>query len=114
ISLSETEAELRAIAASHGFSLDNLNIFTAAPTEDSLRPDQQYTMYHPSEVELSTTSSAILNEVERLKPSRVVFDSMSELRTLAPNASQYRRQVLALKHFFAGRHCTVLVLDDAT
>ena len=71
-------------------------------------------MFHPSEVELSDTTKKILDDVERLKPTRIVFDSLSELRLLAGNPLRYRRQILALKQFFAGRRCTVLLLDDLT
>ena len=85
-----------------------------APSEDSLRPDDQYTMFHPSEVELGETIKAILADVERVKPTRVVFDSLSELRLLAGNPLRCRRQILALKQFFSGRKCTVLLLDDMT
>ena len=84
------------------------------PAEESLQPDEQYTMFHPSEVELPETTKAILAEVERVKPTRVVFDSLSEMRLLAQNPLRYRRQILALKQFFAGRQCTVLLLDDLT
>jgi len=79
-----------------------------------LSPDDQYTMFHPSEVELSETTKAILADVDRLKPSRVVFDSLSEMRLLAGNPLRYRRQLLALKQFFVGRKCTVVLLDDMT
>ena len=84
------------------------------PSEDALEPDEQYTVFHPSEVELSETTRRILDEVERVKPTRIVFDSLSELRLLAGSALRYRRQILALKQFFAGRRCTVLLLDDLT
>ncbi|MGV3724477.1 MAG: ATPase domain-containing protein [Actinomycetota bacterium] len=114
ITLSESARELRNVAASHGWSLDDLSIFELLPSEELLRPDLQYTMFHAAEVELSLTTSAILAEVERLKPARVVLDSLSELRLLAQNSLRYRRQVLALKQFFAGQSCTVLFLDDRT
>ena len=114
ISLSESEAELRDAAASHGWSLDGVDIRELTASEGNLRPDDQYTMFHPSEVELGETTRQILADVERIKPSRVVFDSLSEFRLLASNALRYRRQILALKQFFAGRHCTVLLLDDLT
>ena len=114
ITLSETEEELRSVATSHGWSLEGITIRELVPSEDSLRPDDQYTMFHPSEVELSETTRAILDDVERIKPARVVFDSLSELRLLAGNPLRYRRQILALKQFFAGRNCTVLLLDDLT
>jgi circadian clock protein KaiC len=84
------------------------------PSEEALRPDEQYTMFHPSEVELSETTRTILADVEQIKPLRVVFDSLSELRLLAGNPLRYRRQILALKQFFVGRSCTVLLLDDLT
>jgi RecA-superfamily ATPases implicated in signal transduction len=114
VTLSETEEELRSVAASHGWSLDGITIRELVASEDSLRPDDQYTMFHPSEVELSETTKTILADVERIKPTRVVFDSLSELRLLAGNPLRYRRQILALKQFFNGRHCTVLLLDDMT
>src|SRR5262245_39511014 len=71
-------------------------------------------MFHPSEVELGHTTRLILSEVERIQPSRVVFDSLSELRLLSGTALRYRRQILSLKRYFVGRHCTVLLLDDLT
>jgi circadian clock protein KaiC len=114
VTLSETEEELREVTASHGWSLDGITVRELVPSEDSLRPDEQYTMFHPSEVELSETTKTILEDVERIKPTRVVFDSLSELRLLAGNPLRYRRQILALKQFFAGRNCTVLLLDDLT
>jgi circadian clock protein KaiC len=112
VSLSETESELRAISASHGWSLDGVNIRELIPSEESLRPDQQYTLFHPSEVELGETTLQILAEAERVRPNRVVFDSVSEMRLLAGNPLRYRRQILALKQFFLTRGCTVLILDD--
>lgn len=114
VTLSESEAELRDVASSHGWSLDGVVIRELVPSEDSLRPDDQYTMFHPSEVELSETTKTILADVEEIKPARVVFDSLSELRLLAGNPLRYRRQILALKQFFSGRSCTVLLLDDMT
>jgi circadian clock protein KaiC len=114
ITLSESKEELADTAASHGWSLDGITIYELVPADAGLRADEQYTMFHPSEVELSQTTAAILQEVERLKPRRVVFDSLSELRLLAGNPLRYRRQILALKHYFSGRDCTVLLLDDMT
>lgn len=114
VTLSETAAELDVVARSHGWSLAGIEVRELVPSEDSLRPDEQYTMFHPSEVELSETTRAILTDVERIRPTRVVFDSLSELRLLAGNPLRYRRQILALKQFFAGRNCTVLLLDDLT
>ncbi|HKQ28135.1 MAG TPA: ATPase domain-containing protein [Burkholderiales bacterium] len=114
ITLSETEAEIRDVAASHAWNLDGIDIRELVPSEDTLLPGEQYTMFHPSEVELSETTKKILADVEEVKPSRLVFDSLSELRLLAGNALRYRRQILALKQFFSGRRCTVLLLDDLT
>ncbi|NOT24961.1 MAG: AAA family ATPase [Acidobacteria bacterium] len=114
VTLSETEEELRGVAASHDWTLDGVNVRQLLASEESLRSDDQYTMFHPSEVELGETTKAVLADVERIKPARVVFDSLSELRLLAGNPLRYRRQILALKQFFAGRNCTVLLLDDLT
>ncbi|HVG05793.1 MAG TPA: ATPase domain-containing protein [Burkholderiaceae bacterium] len=114
VTLSETEEELRAVAKSHGWSLGGITIRELTPSEDTLRPDEQYTMFHPSEVELSEATRIILGDVERQKPARVVFDSLSELRLLTGNPLRYRRQILALKQFFSGQKCTVLLLDDMT
>src|ERR671913_302347 len=82
------------------------------PSAESLEPSEQYTMFHPSEVELSDTTQRILRDAEALSPRRIVFDSLSELRLLSGTSLRYRRQILALKQFFAGRNCTVLLLDD--
>jgi len=114
ITLSETEEEIRAIAESHGWNLDGVQIMEVVPDEQALLPSEQYTVFQPDEVELGETTKAILAEVERLKPSRVVFDSLSELRLLAGSPLRYRRQMLGLKQFLAGRQCTVFVLDDRT
>lgn len=114
ITLSETEEEIRAVARTHGWSFDGIDVRELVPTQDSLDPDEQYTMFHPSEVELSDTTRKILADVERIRPSRLVFDSLSELRLLAGNPLRYRRQILALKHYFSGQQCTVLLLDDLT
>lgn len=114
VTLSETEEELRAMAQSHGWNLGGVVIRELVPPEESLQPAEQYTMFHPAEVELSETTRTILTDVERLKPTRVVFDSLSELRLLAGDPLRYRRQLLALKQFFRGRRCTVILLDDLT
>jgi circadian clock protein KaiC len=114
VTLSETAEEIRAVAASHGWTLDGISIRELVPSEQSLEPSEQYTVFHPSEVELSDTTKKIVEDVDRLKPARIVFDSLSELRLLAGNPLRYRRQILALKQFFAGRRCTVLLLDDLT
>jgi circadian clock protein KaiC len=114
ITLSETAEELRAIARSHGWSLEQIEIFELTPPEAKLASDQNYTLLHPSEVELSETTRLILNRIEELNPQRVAFDSLSEIRLIAQDLLRYRRQVLALKQFFSGRRCTALLLDDLT
>ena len=113
VTLSETRDELLETAASHGWSLDGIHIHELLPMGDQLDPESQYTMFHPSEVELGETTGRMLQEVERLQPTRVVFDSLAEIRLMAGTMLRFRRQVLALKQYFAGRHTTVLLLDDA-
>ena len=114
VTLSETIDELQGVAESHGWDLSGVQTRELLPSQASLQPDEQYTVFHPSEVELGETTQRVLADVEKLNPSRVVFDSLSELRLLAGNSLRYRRQILALKQFFAGRGCTVLLLDDMT
>ena len=114
ITLSETKEELSAGAASHGWSLDGIEIVELIAEESDLDGESQVTMYHPSEVELTETTRRVLHAVEKTNASRIVFDSLSELRLLAQNSLRYRRQILALKQFFIGRKCTVLLLDDRT
>ena len=113
ITLSETAIELRDVVASHGWSLDGIDVFELV---DGTRrdPDAEQSILHPSEVELGETIRSVTEQIERLKPGRVVFDSLSEMRLLAQDPLRYRRQILALKHFFANRSCTVLLLDDKT
>ncbi|KQT54972.1 circadian clock protein KaiC [Aureimonas sp. Leaf454] len=113
ITLSETAEELRAVAATHGWSLDALSIFELVG-EDGLDPDSEQSILHPSEVELGETTKGVMRKVEEMRPRRVVFDSLSEMRLLAQNPLRYRRQILALKQFFSSRRCTVLMLDDRT
>jgi circadian clock protein KaiC len=111
ITLSETAAELRSIAESHGWSLDGIQVFQM-PRNSGAKVEDQYTLYHPSEVELGETMEAVLGELDRLRPSRVVFDSLSEMRLLARDPLRYRRQILELKGWFAERECTAMLLDD--
>ena len=111
VTLSETADELRASAESHGWSLDGIDIFELSASADS-STDEAYTLFHPAEVELQQTVSVVLEAVEQHRPVRVVFDSLSEMRLLARDALRFRRQILALKQFFVGRGCTVLLLDD--
>ena len=112
ISLSETKRELTVVAQRHGWSLDGVDIFELVPPETTLDPERELTVFHPAEMELNETTGLIFKEVERINPTRVVLDSLSELRLLAQNPLRYRRQVLALKHFFTNRNCTVVLLDD--
>ena len=112
ISLAESEVELRHVAASHGMNLVSVEICKISPPEISGEQGQSYTVFQPAEVELTDVLETILTKVRELKPSRVVIDSMSELRMLARDSLRYRRQVLALKQFFEGRDCTTLLLDE--
>jgi circadian clock protein KaiC len=112
ITLSETAEELRQVAVSHGWSLDGVHIHEVIPGEEVLSGEETYTVFHPSEIELNEAMRGFLKEIERLRPSRVVLDSLAELRLLAGSALRYRRHVLALKQFFSDRRCTALVIDD--
>ena len=101
------------VAGTHGWSLESIDIFELV-TEDGLDPEAEQTVLHPSELELGETTRGVMARVEATRPALVVFDSLSEMRLLAQNPLRYRRQVLALKHFFSQRECTVLLLDDRT
>lgn len=114
VTLSESREELEAAATSHAWHLDGIEIHDLTESGESLKDDSRYTVFHPSEVELDETTRAILAEVERVKPVRVVFDSLSEMRMLAADPLRFRRQILALKQYFIGRQCTVMMLDDRT
>src|SRR6476661_6076057 len=113
ITLAENHEELSAVAASHGWTLDGIHVHEVLPDENLLAGGQ-YSMFHPSEVELADTLKTVLSVVEERQPTRVVLDSLSELQLLAESPLRYRRQVLALKQFFSRRNCTVLLLDDRT
>ena len=115
VTLSETERELRAGAASHGWTLDgNINIYELVPPESLLDDDQQQSLLYSSDLELGETTRLIFETIEKVKPSRIVLDSLSEIRLLAQSSLRYRRQILALKHYFARVGATVLMLDDLT
>ena len=115
ITLSETKDELLNTAASHGWTIgDGLEIFELQPPESVLDPDQQQTILYSSDLELGETTKQILDEVERVNPTLMVLDSLSEIRLLAQSSLRYRRQLLALKHLLAKRGMTVLMLDDLT
>ena len=112
ITLSETEDELRVGAASHGWSLDGIDIFELVPPESLLDEQQQQSLLYSSDLELGETTKRIFEAFQKVKPQRVVLDSLSEIRLLAQSSLRYRRQVLALKHYFARNGATVLMLDD--
>ena len=111
VTLSESAAELRETATSHGWSLEGLDIVELAEVQPG-RSDEAYTLFHPSEIELQQTVEVILKAIEEKQPARVVIDSLSEMRLLARDPLRFRRQILSLKQFFAGRECTALFLDD--
>jgi len=114
VTLSETAQELRSAAKSHNWSLDGIEIVELIVDPSELEGDGQLTMLHASEVELSETTQKLIKAIDRYKPSRLVLDSLSEMRLLAQSSLRYRRQVLALKQLFLGRNCTVMMLDDRT
>jgi circadian clock protein KaiC len=114
ITLSETEAELRDTARSHRWDLEGVEVFELVPPESLLDEQQQQSLLYSSDLELGETTRMIFEAVERIQPKRVVIDSLSEIRLLAQSSLRYRRQVLALKHYFAKHGATVLLLDDLT
>ncbi|HEX8616894.1 MAG TPA: ATPase domain-containing protein, partial [Thermoanaerobaculia bacterium] len=111
VALSETREEIEAVAASHGWSLDDVEIFEYT-AGNRLDDSDETTLFHPSEVELGEATRTMIEAVERVKPDRVVIDSLAEMRLLAQNPLRYRRQILGLKHYFSGKKATVLLLDD--
>ena len=114
ITLAESKAELEDIAASHGWDLRGITVEELVPREDVLDPDANYTMFHPSEVELGEALKQIFERASQLMPRRIVVDSLSEIRLLAGDPLRYRRQLMVLKQFFMERGATVLLLDDRT
>jgi circadian clock protein KaiC len=112
VTLSETEEEIRQVAESHGWSLDGIELYELPTADQTLPLEDENTLYATADVDLKATMRVLLDEVERVKPQRVVFDSMSEVRLLAQTPMRYRRQLLSLKQYFVGRACTVLLLDD--
>lgn len=114
ISLSETREEIEQVARSHQWTIEKLEILELLSLSDKIALEAQSTLFHPSEVELTETTKFLLEAIGRAKPQRVAFDSLSELRLLAQTSLRYRREILALKQYFAGTNCTTLLLDDAT
>lgn len=114
VTLSESRVELMASAASHGWSLDGIQVREYVVSAERLAPEGMVTMFPPSEVELLETIRRLLGDIEAINPDRVVIDSLSEIRLLAQDSFRYRRQLLELKQFFLNRKCVVLLLDDRT
>lgn len=114
VTLSETEDELRDSAQSHGWDLTGIDLFELVPPESLLDDEQQQSLLYSSDLELGETTKRIFEVFDRVKPDRVVLDSLSEIRLLAQSSLRYRRQILALKHFFSTQKATVLMLDDMT
>src|SRR5688572_7233701 len=112
ITLSETKEELLKVARSHGWSLEGIGLFELSAIEALVRPDAHTTVFHPSEIELTKVTDQLLNEIRNTRPTRIVFDSLSEFRLWAGTALRYRRQLLNLKQELAKYHSTVLLLDD--
>ena len=114
VTMSESRRDLLSVARGHGFQVEGVNFYELMPDEEDLRPEGQYTVFHPAEVELNNRTQNILAEVQRMKPARLVIDALSELRMLAKDPLRYRRQILSLKEAIADFNCTVLLLDDRT
>jgi circadian clock protein KaiC len=114
VTLSESRAEIEKVARSHGWDLSRITIIELVPSERNLSTEAQLTVFNPSELELGETTQAMIAAVDKFRPTRLVLDSLSEIRLIAQSGLRYRRQVLALKQFFSGRQCTVLLLDDMT
>ena len=114
VTLSETRKEIEKVARSHGWDLSRLSMAELIPSEHNLSAEAQLTVFNPSEMEFGETTEALITAVSEHRPQRLVIDSLSELRLIAQHALRYRRQVLALKQFFGGHDCAVLLLDDRT
>jgi circadian clock protein KaiC len=114
VTLSESQAEIEKVARSHGWDISRIHIKELVPSERNLSADAQLTVFNPSELELGETTEAMIAAVNEYRPQRLVLDSLSELRLIAQSPLRYRRQILALKQFFGGHDCTVLMLDDQT
>src|ERR1700716_2441193 len=115
LTLSETERELRDGAASHGWAVDDgIEVFELLPPESLLDSEQQQSLLYSYDLEVGETTKQIFEAVERARPTRVVLDSLSEIRLLAQSSLRYRRQILAIKHYFAKFGTTVMLLDDLT
>jgi circadian clock protein KaiC len=114
VTLSESHEEIEAVAHSHGWDITKLHVYELSAAEQSQHAEAENTLFVSSEVELHEATNTLLETIERVKPARVVIDSLSELRLLAQSPLRYRRQILSLKEYFVGRSCTALFLDDRT
>src|SRR4051812_27325789 len=114
ITMSETERELHQTAQAHGWNLQGIEILNLVVSQDVLKSEENYSFFSPADVELNDTTKAIIETVARLKPARVVFDPFSDIRHLARDTLRYRRQILALRDFFASQGCTVLLMQEMT
>src|ERR1700730_16392387 len=114
VTFSESEDEVRAVAESHGWTLDGIHLQELSTLGDRLKNEEQYTVFQPADVELSETVQRVVDDVRRLKPQRVVIDSLSEIRLVARDPLRYRRQILALKEILSECDCTVFFLEDYT
>jgi circadian clock protein KaiC len=114
VTLSETRREIQAVAVSHGWDLQKLSIVELSTVTRAIGADAPTTLFHSAEVELTQLAKLLLDEIERIRPARVVLDSLSEMRLLAQSPLRYRREVLRLKQHLADRGCTVLLLDDGS
>lgn len=112
ITLSETEEELRQVMKSHGWSGQDLHVVSFSEQDPDVPPGEEYTLFHPSEVELGQTTSRVLDAVEKYRPDRLVLDTLSGLRLMADDPLRYRRQIDSLRSFLAGKGCTVLIVDE--
>lgn len=115
ISFSESLIELKGVAESHGWNLDGIQLFEVSTFDKTLKPESDYSMFHPDEVEMNEVIKLIFDEINRIEPTRIVFDSLSDMRMMARDSFRYRRQILALKKFFTEqRRSTVVFLEDKT
>lgn len=112
VTLSETKEELDIVARSHGWSLDDLTLLELSAIEALIRPEAHTTVFHPSELDLKRITELLLEEIHKVRPVRLVFDSLSEFRLMAETPLRYRRELLRLKQEFAASKTTVLLLDD--
>src|SRR6202030_2337729 len=114
VTFSESEDEVRAVAESHGWTLDGIHLQELSTLGDRLKNEEQYTVFQPADVELSETVQRVIDDVRRFKPQRVVIDSLSEIRLVARDPLRYRRQILALKEILSECNCSVFFLEDYT